>query len=445
MKAHRLICLCLLLSGVTRAGADVITEWNTALLQTFAAIGNAARPTTNARALGMMSAAVYDAVNSVNRNYQPYLTNYTVSGPTSMEAAAAQAAHDVLANLYSGYGAQVAIYDNLLATHLAGIADSPEKTAGITLGQVAAAGMIAARTGDGWDAPTTYSPQPIGTPGAWQPGATVGAWGTGEFLSSEWGYLQPFTLTTGDQYRPAAPPALGSQAYADAVNEVKTLGAATGSTRTADQTNIAYHWMDGPSTESPPGHWNNIAQTVSTGMNLEEKARLFALLNLAEADVAIATWDAKRHYDLWRPMHAIALADIDGNTQTSPDMAWTPLIPTPSFPAYTSGHSGFSAAGAEVLAYVFGDNVAFTSISNSPFLDSSNNQRSYTSFSQAADEAGMSRIYGGIHFSFDNTEGQALGEAVAQNVFNNFLQPVPEPGSSFLVLCGILFLLRRRR
>lgn len=447
--ALRLLAIGCALTAI-RSPADVLTDWNTALLQTFAAIGQDATPPTNTRALAMMSAAVFDAVNSVNHNYEAYLSYYTVTGPASMEAAAAQAAHDVLANLYSAYPSQVAIYDSLLTSQLNSIANGADETNGILLGQLAAAGMLTARANDGWNASNTYSPQPLGTPGAWQPGSSQGAWGAGQgtFLMSEWAYVTPFTMSSGDQFRLmiGAPPALASQAYADALNEVQSIGSATSLTRTADQTNIGYHWMDGPGTESPPGHWNYIAQDVSSSLSFEEKARLFALLNLAEADAAIAIWDAKRLYDFWRPMQAIGLADTDGNPLTNVDTAWTPLIPTPSFPSYTSGHSGFSAVGAEILASFLGtDNVTFTSTSHSPFLDPSNNQRNYTSFSQAADDAGMSRIYGGIHYSFDNAEGQALGESVANHVFNNFLQPVPESGSAILLAVSLLAMSRRRR
>lgn len=228
---------------------------------------------------------------------------------------------------------------------------------------------------------------------------------------------------------------------------MKSLGAATGSTRTADQTEIAYFWVDGPGTASPPGHWNRIAQTVSASMslNVEENARLFALLNLTEADTGIATWDAKRAYDFWRPMYAINTASADGNGDTLEDAAWAPLIPTPSFPAYTSGHSGFSGAAAEILALYFGtDNIAFTTDSESPFL-APGTTRSFSSFSEAAEEAGMSRIYGGIHWSFDNTDGLDLGANVADNVFNNYFQPVPEPGSVLLIFSAGLALLLRRR
>jgi hypothetical protein len=289
----------------------------------------------------------------------------------------------------------------------------------------------------------------------------VGAWGatSGTFLKSEWGYVTPFTMNSGDQFRTLSPAGtstwtqtdvntfLASSAYTAAFEEVRILGSSTSSVRTQDQTNIAYFWMDGPGTASPPGHWNRIAQEVSGSLGIEDKARLFALLNLAEADVAIATWDNKRYYDFWRPMQAIAQADIDGNIDTAQITNWSPLIPTPSFPAFTSGHSAFSNAGATILASFLGtDNISFTTNSESPFLSGSDSYRTFNSFSEAAAEAGMSRIYGGIHYSFDNIDGQALGADVAANTFSNFLQVVPEPSSCLLtVMVGLMTAIRRRR
>lgn len=431
--------------------ADVITDWNDQVLDIFAAQGQTATPPDNSRTLGMVHAAVFDAVNSIDRSYSAYLNYYDPGGSASAEAAAAQAARDTLVSILGSGSPFVSSIDSLLQTHLSAIPDGPEKTNGISLGQAAALGMINSRAGDGSAVTTsTYTTQPANTPGAWQPGNNVGAWGAsaGSFLKSEWGYVTPFTLSSGSQFRAVAPPTLSSAEYTAAFNQVKALGNATSSTRTAEQTNIAYFWVDGPGTSSPPGHWNRIAQTISAsqGLSLQDNARLFALLNLAEADVGIATWDTKRAYDLWRPMQAIAQADIDGNPDTIQDSLWSPLIPTPSFPAYTSGHSAFSMAGATILAQFFGtDDIAFTTGSESPFL-SPGYERSFDSFSQAAEEAGMSRIYGGIHWSFDNEAGAELGANVGNWVFSNYLTPVPEPANLILLgVSGCLLTWRRRR
>lgn len=450
MKLNLLRFLVLFtLSAGASANADVITDWNAAMLQAFANQGSVATPPDNTRTLAMASAAMFDAVNSIDRSYSSYSGYYATSGPTSAEAAAAQAAHDVLVSIFAGNATQVSTFDALLNNHLASVSDTSQRGNGISLGQSVASSILSSRASDGSKATSTYSTQPIGTPGAWQVPPGAGAWGsgTGQFVKSEWGYVQPFTMSSGSQFRPVAPPSLGSQAYIDAVAQVKDLGSATSSTRTADQTQIAKFWIDGPGTASPPGHWNQIAADISAsrGLTLQQNARLFALLNLAEADTAIATWEAKRFYDMWRPVQAIQQADLVAGTASLKDAAWTPLIPTPSFPTYTSGHSGFSAAGATILADFFGtDDISFTTGTTSLLLPSGTT-RSFSSFSEAAAEAGMSRIYGGIHFEFDNTSGQLLGQDVAANVFSNYLTPVPEPGSAVLVMAGTLLCLRRKR
>ena len=460
------LALALLAAPLLRA--DVVTEWNTIMRQTFAAEASSATPPMNSRTMGMLGGAMFDAVNSVNRNYQSYLGYFdpTTAGiGIDMEAAAATAAYNVMTSIYTDrYGAgnpYLSNFTTLYNTQMSAIAAGDSKTRGMEVGTSAAGAMITTRATDGWNAATTYSPQAFGTVGRWQPGTNPGAWGanSGTFLLSQWQNVTPFTMTTGSQFRPGGPAGLNgttpadyqawvqSGAYTAEFNQVKSLGSATSSTRTADQTVIAYFWVDGPGTSSPPGHWNRIAQSISAsaGLNLEQNARLFALLNLAEADTGIASWDAKVYFDNWRPMLAINTADTDGNPDTLVDAAWTPLIPTPSFGSYTSGHSAFSMTGAAVLADFFGtDNMAFTVDSESPFLPVGYT-RSFSSFSEAAEEAGMSRIYGGIHWMSDNTDGATLGAAVATHITDNFLLPVPEPAGALLIgSAGLLFLLRRR-
>jgi hypothetical protein len=218
------------------------------------------------------------------------------------------------------------------------------------------------------------------------------------------------------------PPALDSAEYAASFVEVKALGRATDSTRTEDQSEIALFWVNGPGTATPPGHWNSIAQLIAEqeGNTLAENARLFALLNLALADAAIASWDNKFFYNDWRPVTAIPAADTDGNDATTPDAEWLPFIPTPPFPDYTSGHSTFSGAGAKVLELFYGmDEIPFSTSSDGlPSVE-----RSYDSFSQAADESGKSRVYGGIHWQYSNEDGLGSGRALAEHVVANYLNP----------------------
>ncbi|MCA1962333.1 MAG: phosphatase PAP2 family protein [Prosthecobacter sp.] len=460
-----IISLALFVLMSCSAYGDVVLEWNQLMRQTFAAEGLSATPPCNSRTMGMLGGAMFDAVNSVTRSYQSYLGYFdpvTSGASIDVNAAAATAAYQVLSSVYQEYyGAGnpfQAAFDNLYNTQMAAIGAGDAKTRGMEVGASAASAMISFRANDGWNDFPTYSPQPVGTVGRWQPGSTAGAWGSSSevFLKSQWSNLTPFTMSSSSQFRPAGPDGftpsnytgwVQSQAYTDDFNLVKSIGGSSSSIRTEDQTKIAYFWVDGPGTASPPGHWNRIAQTISTsmGLSLEENARLFALLNLAMADTGIASWEAKVFYDTWRPMLAINTADTDGNPDTIGDMAWSPLIPTPSFGAYTSGHSAFSMAGATILAAFFGtDDIAFTTDSESPFL-ALGYTRSFDSFSQAAQEAGMSRIYGGIHFMSDNVDGAILGENVADNVYSLFFQPVPEPSSLLLLGFAFMSCLRRRR
>ena len=225
-------------------------------------------------------------------------------------------------------------------------------------------------------------------------------------------------MSSIEALRPDGPPDMSSRTYSQDFEEVKSLGAATSSTRTPEQTTIATFWSNGPGTSTPPGQWNTIALDAAeaTGASLGEKARLFATLNASLADAAIAGWEAKYHYEFWRPVTAILRADQDDNTATAIEAASRPLLITPAFPEYVSGHSAFSAAAANILTREFGDGFAFTTGSDSvPHV-----QRTFTSFDAAAQEAGRSRIYGGIHFEFSNRDGRQLGREVASQVWRDF-------------------------
>jgi membrane-associated phospholipid phosphatase len=241
-------------------------------------------------------------------------------------------------------------------------------------------------------------------------------------LLPQWGNVQPFGVTSAAAFLPVPPPSLDSLAYAEEVAFVQAIGSANSTVRTADQTVVARFWANGGGTATPPGHWNQIARLVIAGrqVSLGEEARMMALLNVALADAAIVCWKAKYEYRLWRPIAAIREAGRDGNAATEADPLWTPLLVTPPFPEYTSGHSTFSGAGATVLAKVFGtDSIAFVGESD----DAPGILRPYSGFWAAAEESGMSRIYGGIHFMSANVNGLAAGRAVGLEVVRNRMRP----------------------
>jgi membrane-associated phospholipid phosphatase len=389
--------------------ANVVLEWNQLALH---AVGQArVSPVVVSRALAITQAAVYDSVVAIDRSFEPYHAHVHASHGASQEAAAAQAAHDALAALFPS---QVGSFDAALAADLAGIPPGLAMQ-GVAVGQEVARQILTWRSTDGSTAVVSYTP---GTdPGDWQPTPPAFL----PALAPQWPHVTPFTMSAGSQFRPASPPALDSADYAAAFNEVKSLGRVDSTTRTDEQTQIARFWNDGLGTAFAMGYWNRIAQQVATdqGLSLVQDARLFALLNIAEADAQIACWDAKYAYNLWRPVTAIRAADTDNNPATDPDATWTPLLVTPNFPSYTSAHSTLSGAAAEVLTALFGPDHHFTvGADGLPGVT-----RSFDSFGAAAAEAGRSRIYGGIHYQFDNVAGQQVGRSVADHVVGGFLKP----------------------
>jgi hypothetical protein len=404
-------CLLLTLMFCVASRADVVTDWNNAALDAIRADNT--QPPMASRALAILHVSIFDAVNGISRRYESYLVASAVPVSASPEAAASAAAHQVLLSFFPNSAAS---FNALHARILAAIRDGAQKNTGIAWGESVAAKILAYRATDGWDA--VVLPPSGGGPGYWVPTPPAFA----RFLLPQWGFVTPFCMTDAAQFRPPGPPALASAKYAADYNEIKSLGAAEGSTRTADQSQIALFWADGAGTETPPGHWNSIAQAVGAmrGNTLDDNARLFALLNLAMADAAICAWDAKFTFDFWRPVTAIRYGDLDGNPATEPDPGWNSFIITPPFPDYVSGHATFSGAAAAVLALFYGsDDTPFTT--DSDFLPGVS--RSFSSFSAAAEEAAVSRLYGGIHFRSANEDGLNAGLQIGARAFTNFLQP----------------------
>jgi hypothetical protein len=380
-----------------------VIDWNNAALDAIRA-GSTAPPIAS-RSLAILHASIYDAVNGIARTHEPYLVPSAASGSASRQAAASAAAHKALVNLFP---ANASSFDALHGAILAGISNGPQKTAGIVWGEFVANQILSARGNDGWNA--TVPPPGGSGPGVWVPTPP----GFVPYLLPQWGFVMPFAMTSSSQFRPAGPPPLDSQQYAADYNEVKQLGAAVGSTRTEDQTQIALFWADGAGTETPPGHWNSIAQIISgaQGNTIEENARLFALLNIAMADAAICAWDAKYSFDFWRPVTAVGF--------TEPQLNWLSFIVTPPFPEYVSGHSTFSAAAATVIPLFYGtEDLPFTTASD--FLPGV--YRNFPTPMAAADEAGDSRVYGGIHFRTASEDGLEAGSRIGEWAFTHYLLP----------------------
>ena len=415
-------------------------------------------PGRAARAMAIVHLAIFEVVNAVEGDYKSYVGMPHGKLETSLQAGVVQAAHDTLVALFPS---QAASFDTTLEEELEEIPDGRLKTNGIALGKRAASAILAARANDG-----SQHPEPrVGIefltsndPGKWRqdPISLIPL-----ALGAYWDKVKPFVLERADQFRVPPPPRLDSPAYAAAFNEVKMLGGdgvATPTTRSAEQTQIGIYWAyDGtPSLCAPPRLYNQlamkIAQQMGTDNDVMELARLLALVHVAMADAGIAIWESKYYYQIWRPVTGIREADEktgpsglgDGNPATSGDATFSPLgAPasnlqgpnfTPPFPAYPSGHAGFGGALFEMLRnYYKTDRIRFTFVSdefNGVTRDNAGNvrplvERSFKSLSQAEEENGQSRIYLGIHWAFDKTEGIEQGRQVADYVFKNILRPQP--------------------
>ena len=386
-----------------QASADVVTDWNLITVNATK-VAPALNSNLASRIDAIEAIAVYDAVNSIQQFGTPY--HYYTPNSGSAQAAAAQAAHDVLVHYFPG---QQAALDTDLTNSLNSITDGPIGN-GQTVGSAAAADIIALRASDGSSPNVSYPGPATIVPGAYQltPNSpTVSSNFTfNPGINEQWGTVTPFVLTNGSQFRPPPPPTVAgnNKAYILALNQVKTSGATNSPTQTPAQVHIAqFYKQDAELTVNETARDLALAHNLS----LANDALLFALVDIAVADSRIAIWDAKYAYLYWRPVTALN-ANPDG-TVTNGYKAWTPTIVTPNHPDYPSGHSGTVTAGAEVLAAFFGDANTFTlhttTVGESP--------RTLTLLSQLESENGLSRIYGGIHYSFDNLEGQGVGALVA--------------------------------
>jgi hypothetical protein len=404
--------------------ADPVIEWNATMLR---AIWNGATPPTLAsRVEAMVGVAVYDAVNGIHPQYASYHVPglHGHAAPHASARAAATAAADTVLN--SLYPAQQALFAAELQATLGSGSGGASKAHGIAWGQKVANAVLAWRSHDGANAPSAYQPAPAGgTPGVYEltPAAGLEAKQPGFLpaLGPQWGLVTPWTLKSAEQFVPPPPPSVGSAQYAADFNAVKSLGATDSTTRTVDEFLYSHFWADVPGfSVTPPGHWDEIAAHVSLqkGLSLEQNAHLFALLNIGLADAAINCWGCKYLYNYWRPVTAIRDPRASQiNPATTSDPNWTPLWNTPNFPSYDSGHSTFSGTASIILASLFGNHTRFMNGSD----DMPGYARRFDSFSKAANEAGESRVVGGIHFQFDNTAGLQTGRTLGRYVAGKFL------------------------
>ncbi len=396
----------LLAVAAAPARADTVTDWN--LNATNALIVTAAQPPqVSVPHLAMVHGAVYDAVNAIDGGHEGYLLSPRIATPSdSKEAAAAAAAHRVLVHLVPP---QQPLLDSQYAASLAAIPDGSPKTRGVAVGEAAAAAMIAARTDDGRFGPFRFA---VGSgPGVWKPVLPAFANDPAAWLKD----VKPFLIRSSSQFRSRGPLALSSRRYAHEFDEVKSLGSATSTTRSADQTLAARYWA-----ENPPATWSRIFRTLSSqeGLSIVESARFFATLYLTAADGLISVWDDKAHWSFWRPITAIREADTDGNPKTEPDPGWLPLIATPPYPEHPSGHTGLSGSIVRTLQDFFGtDRVAWTDTNNAGLT------RSFTRFSQAIDEIVDARVWSGIHFRTADEQGERISKQVARYREQRYFQP----------------------
>lgn len=387
---------------------DAVLQWNATVLRTIQR--DQAGGLETARTLAIAHAAILDVVNALsggNTSYQPLPV--PVPSTASIAAAVAGAAHQVLTQLYPD---QKPSLDTALTASLTALADAETaESAGVAFGQAVADGILTERSQDGALLTQTY--QPKIKPGKWRPTPP-------NFLPAAavaWRQITPFVLNQADQFRPQTPPKLTNARYTQDFNQVKRLGQIDSQERTETQTQIARFWIGNAGTLTLPGMWNEVAAQASamTERTLLENAQLFAALNLSLVDASIAAWDAKYTYRSWRPITAIRLAGSDQNPETEADKNWQSFLETPAHPDYVSSHSTFSGAAATILTQTFGKRRLSVTSFDFPGV-----QRSFKDFKQAAAEAGISRIYGGIHTMSANQAGLKLGQKVGSYVFKHY-------------------------
>lgn len=472
LSTARLLAAGIMSLALPAAYADVVLEWNDVASNILVANESLQNPGAASRSMAMVNLAIYDSL-ALTDTWADATSFYSYDLPSSVtglsggdsvsgEAAAAQAAYTVLSSIYSD---QQAVLDQYLASSLSGLSGSGI-SAGIELGTSVGQSILQTRAGDGYDSYVQY--ESTYEVGHWQPdplNPDQEAWGPA------WGEVDTFAVESAAAFLPEASPDLTSQAYADAYNEVKELGSVDSTTRTADQTEAGLFWAyDRVGLGTPMTLFNDVLTTIAVqeGNSTAENAQLFAKATVAMADAGIVAWNSKFEYDLWRPVTGIRDGDLDGNDLTEADADWTPLgAPngedltgfTPPFPTYLSGHATFGGALFGTLIEFYGtDDIAFSLTSeeleilmSDPELqalyglDLDDAERTFESLSEAMAENGRSRVYLGIHWNYDDLEGQFTGQLIAQSLFSGEFIAVPEPASMALVLAGTVLTMSRRR
>lgn len=402
---------------------DPVLQWIGIMNDTV--IAGQTNPLASTRVTALVSASMFDAVNGIHPRYTSLYVRPHAPGYASQRAAAVEAAYVILSTLYPAQAGPLGTSHDASITAISGTERAASVQAGRAWGQTVATTILQLRSNDGLTPPP---PPFVGVLGMESSPLAVGVWRPTPLLNAtgaapQWATMTPWVLTRPSQFRIGPPNALNSAEYAADYNEIKSMGVYSGSSRSDDQSELALFWAG-----NTPLYWNRIASqlALSRSLRLSENAHLFALMNIAMADTAIACWDAKYRYVFWRPVTAIRAGDTDGNAATDPDAAWVPWLDatptgTPAHPEYPSGHSTVSGSAAYVLATVFGDNSPFTVTS-----DARPGTRSFSSFSAAVAEIADARVFGGIHFRTSCVRGNELGASVAAYISSHAMRVLDE-------------------
>ena len=404
LNLRKLFIAAALITPATPVLADVISDWNEKAVAFLAE--KTVPPPQAERTMAMIHVAMFDAVNAIEPRYRPYLSQPQASPALPKEAAAAAAAGTVLASLYAP---PVGSFKTQLSSYLEAIPNDEAKSQAIALGEVVAAAILAARAGDGSAAPDSYRPKT--KPGVYTPTATTAA--------SMWPQLKPFAIPSPSHFRPEPPIALTSEQWAAEYNEIKSLGARNSSKRSPQQTEDARFWL----ATGPIAYYPTIRQIAAAKkLDTLDSARFLALVAVARQDAFVAVFDAKYHYEFWRPLTAIRNGDIDENPATEREATWQPIADTPMHPEYPCAHCILAAVLEPVGESVFGSTEIPEVASNSSMAPGVTHR--WTNLRAITNEVSEARIYAGFHYRFSTQVGEDMGRKIGRFIADNILQPV---------------------